>query len=145
MSTTCSPSCCSTIEESRGVSNAEPVAQRQPRPTRFFHPQVDAYLAPSGDHAVVVLDMPGCRRDGIDVTFDRGVLTIRGQAESRRPAGAEAMLLEEYAVGDYYRAFRVDFPVDAPNITAEYALGVLTVRVPKHEAARQRRVPVSIG
>lgn len=139
MSSCCNTSSCSTTEQS--TTAAAPATE--PRPARIFHPQADAVLTP--DAAIVTLDMPGCKPDALDVTFDRGVLTIRGHVEPRRPRDEASLLLNEFAEGDYYRTFRIGFPVDSAAIAAEYANGVLTVRVPKHEVAKQRRVPVVIA
>jgi HSP20 family protein len=112
------------------------------RPSEIFHPQCDAHQA--GEDLVIVADMPGAAADSIDVTFDRGILTLRGRVTRRTPKGLaeEAVLLNEYGVGDYYRTFRVGAPVEPAGITATYAAGVLTVRLPQHESARQRRIPV---
>jgi HSP20 family molecular chaperone IbpA len=51
-------------------------------------------------------------------------------------------LLHEYGVGDFYRTFRVSQQVDASRITAEYENGVLTLHLPKAEAARPRKIEV---
>ena len=51
-------------------------------------------------------------------------------------------LVHEYGIGDYYRTFRVSEAIDAAKITAEYADGVLTLRLPKAESTKPRKIDV---
>jgi HSP20 family protein len=53
------------------------------------------------------------------------------------------MLFSEYGVGDYYRTFRVNEQIDASRIHASAADGVLTVHLPKAEAAKPRKIAVN--
>ena len=51
-------------------------------------------------------------------------------------------LLREYGVGDFYRAFQVSEVIDPSRIQAEYSGGVLTLHLPKSEAAKPRKIAV---
>ncbi len=51
-------------------------------------------------------------------------------------------LLREYGVGDFYRTFRVGEQVDASRIAAEFVDGVLTLHLPKVDAAKPRKIAV---
>jgi HSP20 family protein len=52
------------------------------------------------------------------------------------------VLLREYGIGDYRRTFRVSEQIDASRISAQYRHGVLTLRLPKAERARPRKIKV---
>ena len=52
------------------------------------------------------------------------------------------MLLNEYEVGDFFRAFQIGETIDASKISAEFKNGVLTVRLPKVEAVKPRKIAV---
>jgi len=52
---------------------------------------------------------------------------------------------DEYGVGDFYRAFSVGIEVNPEKIAAEYAQGVLTIRLPKAERVKPRRIAVKAG
>ena len=118
---------------------AELAVPEQIREGPHYHPDVD--ILERADELVVRADLPGTGAQGVDVRLDNGVLTIAGRLKDR---GRERRdyLFQEYGTGDFYRAFAVGEGVDAGAISAEYADGVLTLRLPKSEAARPRRIDV---
>jgi len=92
---------------------------------------------------VFVADVPGARAEGIDVTFDGGVLAVRVDVAARGLPGRTAR--QEYGIGGYRRSFRLGDGFDAAAISADYRRGVLTIRVPRIAAALPRKVPVAGG
>ncbi len=108
------------------------------RETETFQPAVD--VCDRGAEVTIVADVPGARADGIDVSFDDGVLTVHATVQPRTIPGRA--ILREYGVGDYRRAFRLGEDFDASQITAECRAGVLTVRVPRLAAVRPRKIEV---
>lgn len=106
-----------------------------------YKPAVD--LCDDGADVRIVVDVPGTRADGIEVTFEDGILAVHAPVAARPLPGR--MLRQEYGVGDYRRSFRLGDGFDASQITAELARGVLTVRVPRVAAVRPRRVEVRPG
>lgn len=113
-----------------------PAAPEQIREGPHYHPDVDIVERP--DALLVRADLPGAERKAVDVRLENGVLTLAARVKDR---GRE-FVFQEYGVGDYYRAFAVGEGVDAERISAEYADGVLTLTLPKSEAARPRRIEV---
>ena len=116
------------------------VTQREPtRGGARYRPAVDIVELPG--ELRVVADVPGASKEGIDINFEKGVLTIHAKVEPRH---AEEMdyLLREYGVGDYYRVFTVSENIDASKISAEYADGILTLHLPKSVAAQPRKIEV---
>ena len=109
------------------------------RSGQCYRPQVD--ILEQGDELLVLADVPGARAEGIDVKFEDGTLTIHAPVEPRQKPDHE-FLLREYGVGDYWRTFRVSEAIDASRITAGYADGVLTLRLPKADAAKPRKISV---
>src|SRR5882757_5070918 len=105
----------------------QPVAESKGPTERYYRPLVDVIETP--DELLLVADMPGVRREGIDIQFEDGELTVHGPVEERHAAGRT--WLREYGIGDFYRTFRVSEQINAAAITADYSGGVLTVRLPK--------------
>ena len=104
-----------------------------------YRPHVDIVDTP--EEYTVVADIPGARQDAIDVTFQEDVLSIQAPVQPRGQ-GAVAVHRQEYGVGGFHRRFVVEAPVDADRMSAEYDHGVLTVRLPKAEKAKGRRIEV---
>jgi HSP20 family protein len=102
-----------------------------------YTPRVDVLETP--EELVFQVDMPGVRPEDVDVCFAGGELTLQGRCQAR---GAGRLLRAEYGVGDYYRGFTVNEPVEADRISAELKQGVLTVRLPRSEASRPRKIAV---
>jgi HSP20 family molecular chaperone IbpA len=86
-------------------------------------------------------DVPGADESSVDVSFEDGVLRIHARQAADEPTGAEP-LRAEYAAGAFARSFRIDAAIDADQISASLANGVLQLRLPKTVQARPRRVPV---
>jgi len=93
------------------------------------------------EHEVLLLaDLPGVKPADVDVRFENGELTIHGR---RTPSFAnKKRALWEYEPANYHRSFRLAEDVSADKIQAELKNGVLTVRLPKAEAAKPRRINV---
>lgn len=107
-------------------------------PESYFIPATDIYQ--TEDELVLVADMPGVRPDGLDVTVQDSVLVIRGKPAAAEEAG-EA-LLAEFAAGEYYRSFQLPADYDTAKVRAVLKQGVLTLRLPKSERLKPRRIPV---
>lgn len=104
----------------------------------MFVPAVDIYE--SENELTLVADMPGVPIDGVDIDLKDDQLTIRGKAATEEQSGT--VLLREYAVGDYYRQFTLSNAIDREKIAAAMKDGVLTVVLPKAEAAKPRKIAV---
>ena len=87
-------------------------------------------------------DLPGIDTDSIDVTVDRGVLTVSAK-RSEEYAEGEQPFIRERIMGSFTRRVRLSDTVDAENIAAAYDAGVLRVTVPLQERALPRKIEVS--
>lgn len=105
----------------------------------ILRPDVD--IVETDDHVVLVADIPGVAPEDVDVRLERRVLTIRARTREPQPEGFRRIHLEHGAAG-YERAFTVSPDVDEDGIEATVADGVLTLRLPKAEKARTRRISV---
>lgn len=91
----------------------------------------------------VQVEMPGLKRENIEVDVENNVLTIRGEKREERTEGKEGRYhLAERRWGTFARSFVLPRDVDAENIQAGFEDGVLTVSIPKSEKARRRKIDV---
>jgi HSP20 family protein len=122
----------------------EPKAPARESGTRegaYFEPPVDIYET---DEALVLhADVPGTTSEEVETHLEDNLLTITAPV---KPVDAEwRPAYEEYAVGHYVRQFRVGQQIDQAKITATLKDGVLTMVLPKVDAARPRRITVKAG
>ena len=91
----------------------------------------------------VITEMPGLKRENIEIDIENNVLTIRGEKREQRTEDEKGRWhLAERRYGTFTRSFVLPRDVDADNINASFEDGVLTVSVPKSERARRRRIEI---
>jgi HSP20 family protein len=87
-------------------------------------------------------DLPGIDTDSIDVTVDRGVLTVSAR-RSEEYSENEKPFVRERVMGSFARRLRLSDSVNADQIAASYEGGVLTVKVPFAERALPRKIEIA--
>jgi HSP20 family protein len=111
-------------------------------PARPAAMPIDAYR--QNDAFVVELDLPGVDAGSIDLTVEKNVLTVH--AERRRTGSDDTeLIVGERPHGTFSRQLFLGESLDADQLTASYADGVLTLRVPVAEKAKPRRVEITTG
>ena len=112
------------------------------KPIKYFVPAVDIFE--TDDQVTVIAEMPGVTSEGVDISLEDDVLTIRGQRREDLPEEGR-VLLREYETGSYLRKFTVAETIDQDKIRATMAGGLLKVELPKAEPAKPRRIEVQAG
>ena len=111
--------------------------------SRVWVPALD--VAERGDAYVIHAELPGVSPDQVDVSFEQNVLTIRGTKPASFDVAAEGelrMFAAERVHGSFERSVRLPEFVDAEKIDANFANGLLTVTVPKAQAAQPRKIAI---
>ena len=90
----------------------------------------------------LLADIPGVDPDEIEVTMDKGVLTIKGERQSEKKTEEENYKRVERQYGVFYRRFTLPDSADADAIEAHSEHGVLKITIPKQEVAQSRRISV---
>ena len=103
---------------------------------------VDAYQR--GEELVVHFDLPGVDSSSIDLTVEKNVLTVHAERKRAETDGVE-LLVGERPHGTFSRQLFLGETLDTERIDAQYADGVLTLRLPIAEKAKPRRVPINVG
>ena len=110
-----------------------------------FVPPADVLV--SDEEVTVHMDVPGLGAQSLEIELENDVLTVRGERAYPYEAGAGARAWQrvERGFGRFERSLRVPRGLDADAIEANVADGVLTLRLPKPEPLKPRRVPIGAG
>jgi HSP20 family protein len=109
----------------------------------WYTPLVD--VAESDEAFLFQADLPGVKSGDLDVSYDRGTLSIQAKVQPREKNNQVRWLWQEYGIGHYYRSFSLPVEIDVDGIKADLTDGVLTLYVPKADSARKRRIPIQAG
>jgi HSP20 family protein len=94
------------------------------------------------DRYEVTFDLPGLEPDAVSVTFEDGTLTVSGKREFSAEDSGETYHRIERSYGTFARSVGLPHVADTDRIEATFDKGVLTVSVPKVEAAKPRTIEV---
>jgi HSP20 family protein len=114
----------------------------EPRANRPWSPAVDIYE--TENELVLKADLPDVELKDIDVRVENQTLTIAGARAFEKEDSGKGFHRIERNYGNFVRSFAVPNSFDTENINAEYKNGVLSVSLPKKEAAKPRQVKVEV-
>jgi HSP20 family protein len=104
-------------------------------------PRVDVHE--EADRFVVLADVPGVEAKDIDITAEKGVLTIRGERRTQKEEGDKNGYERiERTSGSFLRRFTLPDTANTESIKAKQTNGVLEVSIPKHPQVQPRRISV---
>lgn len=110
-------------------------------PRRYVRPR--ANITETSHGFVVQVEMPGVNRQGLEITFENGELTLLGhRTPAAAPEGAE-LVYRESRPTDFRRVFELDHSIDSAAIRAQIDQGLLTLTLPKAEAAKPRKIEIN--
>lgn len=134
-----------TLDPFQGLRHFEDAITRlmsQPRASRPWSPAVD--IIENADALVLKADLPDVKIEDIDIRVENQTLTLRGQRRFEKDETVKGYHRIERSYGDFVRSFSVPSTVDTENVQADYKNGVLTITLPKKEAAKPRQVKVAV-
>jgi HSP20 family protein len=115
-----------------------PAQRRADANERVFRLPLDAYV--TADEIIVLANMPGVKPEEVEITIEGDTLTIRG--ERPRPLENVDYVMQERPFGKFQRTLNINIPVDANKAEARYDNGLLTLMIPKAEAAKPKVIQV---
>lgn len=124
------------------VSQKKEISPEAGEPTRqgvSFVPDVD--ITESDEAIVLYADLPGVRKDDLDIDVREGVLTLTATVE-KAPENRN-LIYQEYDIGGFQRRFTLGDRIDQERITASMSNGVLTLFLPKMEQHQPRKIKVA--
>ena len=123
--------------DTKGLSKREQGAVESTRNLRQIVPLVDIYE--NDDEILLHAEMPGVKKDDIEVNIDNGNLTLSG---IRKLVIGGVHDWQEVGDVEYQRAFSVPQNIDISKVNAELKEGVLALHLPKSEAAKPRTIKI---
>jgi HSP20 family protein len=103
-------------------------------------PHVD--VREEDERFVVVADLPGVEGKDIEITAEKGVLTVKGERRSEKKSAKDGFESVERATGTFLRRFTLPESADAEAIKATHVNGVLEVTIPKRPQEQPRRITI---
>jgi len=109
-------------------------------PLSRWNPAVNVYQ--DKDRFTVVLELPGLKKEEIEISLHDNTLTIAG--ERKREESSEQEFLTERLYGKFQRSLTLPTAVDAEKVKASYKDGLLQVELPKAEEAKPKKIEVAL-
>lgn len=125
----------------RHLDDAFAAAETSDADGAWWIPQVDVYEEP--ERFAVLVDVPGVEPKDIEITAEKGVLTIRGERHARAQDDSSAYRRLERRSGKFLRRFTLPDSANLDSIAAKHNQGVLEVTIPKQAKLQPRRIEVA--
>ena len=109
-------------------------------PGKYYIPDTDIYE--TSDALIVVMEIPGVSNENIDIKLEKDQLTVNANIDLENYKNYKPVYTE-YNVGHYSRGFTLTGKVDQDRIEASVTNGVLSLKLPKAEEAKPRKIPVN--
>lgn len=93
---------------------------------------------------IVKMEIPGIKRENIEVTVEEGVLTIRGEKKQEAEEKGKNFHRVERRYGTFSRSIALPGSVITDKIKANYKDGILTINIPKKEEAKAKQINITV-
>ncbi len=107
---------------------------------RAWAPSVD--IRETGEEVTLFVDLPGMKKEDVNITLENNVLTISGERSFDREESNENYHRIERSFGTFARSFTLNHNVQTDQVEANFEDGVLVVSLPKQEEAKPRRISI---
>lgn len=96
------------------------------------------------DNVFVKVELPGMKKEEIDISLHDGMLTITGERKHEEETKEGESFRSERYFGKFHRSVALPTAVDTEKVNASYKDGILTVTLPKSEEAKPKQIEVSV-
>lgn len=105
-----------------------------------WYPSVD--ISESEDEVKVEVDLPGMKKEDIDVNIDGNLLTIKGERKREEETEEEGYYRSERSYGTFQRTFTLPSKIDTEEVKANFKDGVLRLSLPKLEESEGKKIEI---
>jgi HSP20 family protein len=106
-------------------------------------PPIDVHETP--DELVVTAALPGVKADDLEITITGQTLTLRGELKADETVERDQYLYRERRYGAFSRSLQLPTRVEGDKADADFADGILTLRIPKAEEVKPRQIRIHAG
>ena len=106
-------------------------------------PAVDLYE--DKDNVFVKAELPGMKKEDIDISLHEGVLTLAGERKEEKETKDAEVFRSERFLGRFQRTISLPSPVQMDRVSAAYKDGILTVTLPKTEEVKPKQIEVKVS
>ncbi|HMJ05514.1 MAG TPA: Hsp20/alpha crystallin family protein [Chthoniobacterales bacterium] len=117
-----------------------PESDRQAQLFNGWTPALDLYQ--TNDDIVAVVELPGMRKEDIEISLHDGMLIIAGERTDDSAANNQTGRTERF-VGKFRRSISLPTRVDSERVGATYKDGILTVTLPKAEEVKPKQIQIN--
>jgi len=93
---------------------------------------------------MIKAELPGVEKENVSVTYEDGVLTIKGEKKVEKEEKDDKTHHVECSYGSFMRSFTLPGEIKADKIEASYKDGILKLRIPKSEESRKKQMDIAI-
>ncbi len=108
-----------------------------------WSPALDVFE--DSDHFHVSCELPGMKKEAIDITWHDGTLTVSGERKNEREAKEGESFRSERYFGRFQRSVTLPTSIDAEKVSASYEDGVLLIKLPKTEEAKPKQIQIGVS
>lgn len=119
-----------------------PVFSRESGHAGGWSPALDVHQ--DKDNLLVKVELPGMKKEDIALSLHDGLLTISGERRQEKAHDEKGALRNERFFGRFERTLTLPVQVDGTRVNAAYEDGILTVTLPKAEAAKPRQIEIGV-
>jgi HSP20 family protein len=102
-------------------------------------------VAESENEYVVKASLPGVKLNDLEITYSNNTLTIKGEVREEQELEDALYHLRERSYGSFARSITLPAGVEADKIEANFEVGVLTLRLPKAEEIKPKKIAIKAG
>jgi len=118
------------------------VARTSDSGTGVWGPSVD--ISENENEIVVVAEVPGMKRENINISIQDNVLTLKGEKKRESDENEENYHRIERSYGVFERSFSLPSVIQTDRVTASYKNGVLSIKLPKAEEAKPKQIDIAV-
>ena len=108
-----------------------------------WNPSVDVFQ--DKDNVLVKAELPGMKKEDIDISLHNGMLTISGERKHEAEKQEGESYRSERFFGKFHRSISLPIAVDVSKVSASYKDGILSVMLPKAEEAKPKQIEVQVS